>query len=583
LYEPIAGDNPAGADLRYTPVYERIKEARREEDDLNQGVWKRERKVADYCAVITLAQEAIATGSKDLQLAAWLCHALVATEGAAGLVDGLACCRELVTRYGRTLFPRAEDDDVEAQVAPLEWLGSCLDQTVKRLALNSAGHNWFQFRESRALGYDEQAKEPSQKKNREKAIKEGKLTPEEFDKGLLATPKKFYVDNQRAIDRALEEISAVDASCRNCFADAAPGFGRLTAGLTDVGHVVHQLLEKKRETDPDPPAPELEPEPALPVIESEPAIPDIPGPAQLINAVAYVEPGIDAVAQFGAILRKRDPINPAPYLMLRGLRWGELRKAAANHDGLALEAPPTEVRREIKALSFERRWCDLLERAEIAMGFPYSRAWLDLQRFVVEACAALGTEYDLIAQGIRSELRALLRDIPELMTATLMDDTPTANQETQKWLQEIVDEPMPPAAGAAPKCCSKAFTSQFVDPYTLATAAVKSGKEQQAFEIMRDEISQQRSGRGRFFRRLQLVELCISANKQAIAQPILEELLATADAHKIEEWEEREVVAEALATMLSASKRLQGDAKEKQKYFERICRLDPVKALATQV
>jgi type VI secretion system protein ImpA len=100
---------------------------------------------------------------------------------------------------------------------------------------------------------------------------------------------------------------------------------------------------------------------------------------------------------------------------------------------------------------------------------------------------------------------------------------------------------------------------------------------------MRDEISRQRSGRGRFFRRLQLIELCISANKQAIAQPILEELLATADAHKIEEWEEREVVADALATMLSASKRLQGDSKEKQKYFDRICRLDPVKALATQV
>ena len=81
LYESIPGDNPAGADLRYTPVYERIKEARREEDDLNQGVWKRERKVADYSTVITLAQEAIATGSKDLQLAAWLCHALVASEG----------------------------------------------------------------------------------------------------------------------------------------------------------------------------------------------------------------------------------------------------------------------------------------------------------------------------------------------------------------------------------------------------------------------------------------------------------------------------------------------------------------------
>jgi type VI secretion system protein ImpA len=42
-------------------------------------------------------------------------------------------------------------------------------------------------------------------------------------------------------------------------------------------------------------------------------------------------------------------------------------------------------------------------------------------------------------------------------------------------------------------------------------------------------------------------------------------------------------VADAFALIMSASKRIQGDAKEKQKYFERICRLDPVKALSAGV
>ena len=32
----------------------------------------------------------------------------------------------------------------------------------------------------------------------------------------------------------------------------------------------------------------------------------------------------------------------------------------------------------------------LLETAETLMAFPYSRAWLDLQRFVVEACLHSG-------------------------------------------------------------------------------------------------------------------------------------------------------------------------------------------------
>jgi type VI secretion system protein ImpA len=125
------------------------------------------------------------------------------------------------------------------------------------------------------------------------------------------------------------------------------------------------------------------------------------------------------------------------------------------------------------------------------------------------------------------------------------------------------------------------FRKKFVDPYTLATAGMRAGEHQKAFEIMHEEIGRQRSGRGRFFRRLQLVQLCVSAGKEAIAQPILEDLISAADSHKIEEWEERETVADALATIMSASKKIQSDAKEKQKYFERICRLNPVKALAT--
>jgi type VI secretion system protein ImpA len=216
------------------------------------------------------------------------------------------------------------------------------------------------------------------------------------------------------------------------------------------------------------------------------------------------------------------------------------------------------------------------------MGFPYSRAWLDLQRFVVQACAALGSQFDAIARAICSELRALLADFPALLTATLMDDTPAANAETQAWLRELAAEPQVHLneISAANSDVVDEFRKKFADPFTLALTTMKSGDYQKTFEIMREEIARQRSGRGRFFRRLQLVELCISAKRESIAQPILEELIAAVDAHKIDDWEEHETVASALAAIMSASKRIQSDAKEKQKYFERICRLDPVKALA---
>jgi type VI secretion system protein ImpA len=210
-----------------------------------------------------------------------------------------------------------------------------------------------------------------------------------------------------------------------------------------------------------------------------------------------------------------------------------------------------------------------------------------LQRFVVEACVALGSDYHAIALSIRSELRALLRDLPELLDATLTDETPTANPETQTWLQELLAEP-PDATPRAnlPRLPvidgmrDGGWQKKFVDAHTLATDAMRRGQPQKAFEILNKEVERQRSGRGRFQRKLQLAQICIGAGKDAIAQPLLDDIAAAIENHKLEDWEDREMVAGVLAFLLQASKKIQGDAKAKQAMFERICRLDPVQAFS---
>ncbi len=53
LLNPIAGENPSGVDVRYDTkllLYDKIKEARRQDDDLAQGDWQHERKVGRLCA-----------------------------------------------------------------------------------------------------------------------------------------------------------------------------------------------------------------------------------------------------------------------------------------------------------------------------------------------------------------------------------------------------------------------------------------------------------------------------------------------------------------------------------------------------
>src|SRR5437868_8753326 len=120
LLKPIPGPNPSGEDLRYSPVYDKIKEARREDDPhLPQGIWSYQLKKAEYPQVIRLASEALASKTKDLQLAAWLTEALMKTNSAAGLKDGLKVLETLVDEFWDSVYPQLDEGDAELRVAPL--------------------------------------------------------------------------------------------------------------------------------------------------------------------------------------------------------------------------------------------------------------------------------------------------------------------------------------------------------------------------------------------------------------------------------------------------------------------------------
>jgi type VI secretion system protein ImpA len=605
LLNPIAGENPSGVDVRYDTkllLYDKIKEARREDDGLNQGAWQQERKVADVPLVLKLTQEALATKTKDLQLSAWLCEALLRSEGFAGLRQGLTLCQGLIANFWDTLYPPIEDGDLELRAAPLDWLGSALDLSLKNIPLVRAGHGFLKFKESRMVGYEAQVQGDKEKKLRAERVKEGKLTPEDFDKAFVETPKAFYVQTEKDLDGCLAALKSLDETCDEKFGNAGPALGKLKTALEEIRHTVHSLLQKKRETEPDPveeiraESAECGADGAAPAGTARSAVPSI-----VISVMTSSEPAdrrevIASIAKAAAFLRQREPHSPAPYLMMRGLRWGELRAAARLSNASLLEAPPTELRQQIKRLALAEKWAELLETAENAMSLPCSRAWLDLQRHVVEACTALGGDYEPIAAAIRLELKVLLHDVPELLDASLLDDTPAANAETRAWLVELMrpaakpqaasvpaengdGAPEPSAAPISASAPEPSWPSKNADSYDVATEALKAGQAEKAFLIMQQELARQTSGRGRFQRKLQLVQLCTAAGKDAIAQPLLEDLAAAIETHKLDDWEDRQMLADALTTLMKLSTRIQGNASEKQKIFERICRLDPVRAL----
>jgi len=599
LLNPVSEAKPAGEDLRYAPVFDKIKEARREDDEGPQGIWARERKVADWPLVIKLAGEALATKTKDLQLAAWLAEAMLRREGIAGFRETLDAIRSLLETFWEGIYPELEDGDAEFRATPLQWLGDRLEIPVKSVGLTKSGLNWFQYKESRAIGTEEQAAESDTKRAlREQAIADKKPTQEDFDKAFSETSKAFYVALVENFDGALESVKALSELCDEKFGDVAPSFGTLERALQEVRQTAYILLQAKREKEPDEPVasdePEAEPEP-----EPEPEAVAVSASAAAAPARAPVKKGalsaepadrpdaIGCVIAVAKFLRQHDQYDPAPYLLLRGLRWGELRAGGTSVDQSLLSAPATEIRQNIKKLSLEGNWAEVLQACELAMGEECGRGWLDLQRYVARACYELGSWYANIRGAVLSSLRALLADYPDLPQFTLMDDTPVANAETVAWLKEEVTPPPPEPIAAAPE---PAYTpppaweqptgpeaAAVPDTFELAMQAARSGRPQEGIEMLMRELGQERSGRARFQRKVQLAQLCVSVGHEAVAHPILQELAGEIERRRLEDWEAPDVVAHPLALLYGIAR--DASPEERQKLYSWICRLDPLQAL----
>ncbi|MFB3829130.1 MAG: type VI secretion system protein TssA [Bryobacteraceae bacterium] len=591
ILNPIPGANPSGENLRYAPVYDKIKEARREDEDVPQGEWATARKVADWPLVVKLASEAIATKSKDLQLAAWLTEALLRREGVAGLKDGLELIRAMLEQFWDTLYPELEDGDAELRATPLDWIGSRLEQPIKNSPLTRSGLNWFQYRESRTVGYENDATTDEKKQARQTAIDEGKVTAEMFDSAVSATPVEFLQSLEGTYDATLELLDGLGELCDDRFGDVSPSFGPLKKTLEEVRHTVHMLLVSKGQPEAPPPAAEEEEPQAEAWAESGAAVAAAPAralkpkPKALGAAPTSREEAAAFAAVAAAFLRGEDAYNPAPYLLLRGLRWGELRAGGESPDYTLLAAPPTEIRQELKRLANESEWAQVLETAESAMAAEYGRAWLDLQRYTCRACYELG--YEAISKAVKSELRALLADIPGLTGMTLADDTPTANAETLSWIQEEVQTAPAPAQEqwTPPPADDEQPAEEGVeappDAYELAMQSVRRGQPEEAIEMLAAEVSHERSPRARFQRKVQLAQICLASGHENVAYPILMELAAEIERRGLADWEAPDVLAHPLVLLYRCLGKMEGHSEEeRRKLYARICCLDPVQALS---
>jgi type VI secretion system protein ImpA len=196
-----------------------------------------------------------------------------------------------------------------------------------------------------------------------------------------------------------------------------------------------------------------------------------------------------------------------------------------------------------------------------------------------------------------------------------MDDTPAANAETYAWLQAegLLDgaaAPASPAADSAIDDQSAALDAALAeddatsehgglragprrrapaaagaaarDPFVLARAELAQGRPNRAIEVLLAEMARERSPRARFVRQTQVAYVMVEGGLHAVARPILDRLVATIDERTLEDWEAGPLVAQPMALLCRVLEKLEEGEDQRAELYLRICRLDPLQAIALQ-
>jgi type VI secretion system protein ImpA len=260
IIAPIAGANPGGEDLRYSGIYEEIKEARRADDTLNQGEWQRDLKTSDWEKVIKTGIDALAGKSKDIQIAVWLTEALIKKTGFSGLAAGFDILTSFLTDFWDTVYPGIDDGDLEFRAGPLSFLNDKVAPSINEIPLtdpsSTEGYSYIRWQESRQVGFEKDLKnqygdiDENKKKAREEKVSEGKITGEQFDAAASKSSKQFYASLAEEITRCKTGFEKFDAAVEEKFGRDAPRLSELGSAIDNNLQLVERILKEKGGIEP---------------------------------------------------------------------------------------------------------------------------------------------------------------------------------------------------------------------------------------------------------------------------------------------------------------------------------------------
>ena len=327
ILQPISEESPAGESLRYSGIYDDIAEARRADENLNQGEWITDLKIADYGKVIDLALPALSTQTKDLQLGVWLAEAMTRKQGFAGFRDSLLMLHGFHERFWDTLHPEIDEGDMEGRANAMSWFDIQGANSVRTAPFTgSKGYNFNDFEDSRKYDFPENIDSlPTEEKVKLNALKA------EAEKNRSVTASLWNVERKETRRAAMESINFTIEECWTAFNDLnriceekydrnqTPGFSNLKKALENAHEQVKKLLEEKRLEEPDPVEEEG--------LAAEGAAGDAggaKGEGSASGAIASRKDALRRLGEIAAFFQKTEPHSPVSYLVQRAVKWGNM-------------------------------------------------------------------------------------------------------------------------------------------------------------------------------------------------------------------------------------------------------------------
>jgi type VI secretion system protein ImpA len=323
LLSPIAGDDPAGVDIRADAspgsLYYLIKDARSAARAAERRLPESDADAAraDWRPVLKHGRTALAERTKDLEVTAYVIEALIRLHGLAGLRDGFKLGRCLVEQFWDGLYPRPDDDGIDTRVAPLTSLnGEDADGTliapIAQVPVTEGGSTGpfasYHYHSAAAL-------EQLDPEAREKRIQQGAVTLAQLEKAASETSVAFFVNLVEDLKACQSEFgglcAALDARCDGRAPPASNIRGALTACLDAVLALARDKLPR-----------DLAGEEPADGIQSGAAGGN--GRAAPGETFRQREEALQSLLKVAEFFRRTEPHNPVSYALEQAVRWSRM-------------------------------------------------------------------------------------------------------------------------------------------------------------------------------------------------------------------------------------------------------------------